>query len=67
MEKIWMRLGGWISADEEKMNAIRAGEFKALIEAIKENGFVLDGEAYTPDIEDACFDFSPEQITLRAK
>ena len=65
MEKIWMRLGGWISADEKTMCAIKAGEMEALIGAIKENGFSLDGESYMPDNEDIGFDFGSEQITLR--
>lgn len=66
MSTIWMRLGGWISADEETMDAIRVGDVDALIKAIRLNGFSLNGESYMPDNEDVVFDLGPEQLMLRA-
>ena len=66
MDTIWMRLGGWISADEETMNAIRVGDSDALIKAIRLNGFSLNGESYMPDNEDVVFDLGAERLTLRA-
>lgn len=66
MDTIWMRLGGWISADEETMDAIRVGDVDALIKAIRLNGFSLNGESYMPDDEDVVFDLGPERLTLRA-
>ena len=39
MKKVWIRLGGVVTADEETMNAILCGNANALIKAIKENGF----------------------------
>ena len=66
MNTIWMRLGGWISADEETMDAIRVGDVDALIKAIRLNGFSLNGESYMPDNEDVVFDLGPEQLMLRA-
>ena len=48
MKKIWIRLGGFISADENTMNAIMKGDEDALIKAIKEHGFEVNGESYIP-------------------
>lgn len=64
MKKIWIRLGGVITADESTMEAILNGDTDALMRAIKENGFVLNGETYIPaqgEIEtDVDFDFMPD-------
>ena len=59
-----MRLGGWISADEETMDEIRVGNVDALIKAIRLNGFSLNGESYMPDNEDVVFDLGAESLTL---
>lgn len=61
-----MRLGGWISADEETMDEIRVGNVDALIKAIRLNGFSLNGESYMPDNEDVVFDLGAESLTLWA-
>ena len=66
MNTIWMRLGGWISADEETTDAIKEGNVEALIKAIRLNGFSLNGESYMPDNEDVVFDLGPERLMLRA-
>ena len=68
MEKVWIRLGGVVTADEETMNAILCGNANALIKAIKENGFEVNGESYIPatdDIEsDVEFDFVPTTLLI---
>ena len=48
MEKVWIRLGGYVSASPERMKLIMAGDATALREAIRTNGFELDGESYIP-------------------
>lgn len=62
-KKIWMRLGGWVAADENTIEAIRGGDKDALVTAIKENGFQPDGESYVPETE-AEFEIDPDEITL---
>ena len=58
MEKIWIRLGGFVFADKETMAKIKDGDDDALLQAIKDNGFQLDGESYIPDTcnPDGCGD-----------
>ena len=70
MEKIWIRLGGVVTTDKNTMKKIHEGDTDALVKAIKENGFRLNGETYIPAqgaIEsDIDFDFVPDlsmQIT----
>ena len=70
MEKVWIRLGGVVAADKNTMEKILEGDTDALVKAIKENGFQLNGETYIPaqgEIEsDIDFDFVPDltmQIT----
>lgn len=70
MEKVWIRLGGVVTADKNTMKKILEGDTDALVKAIKENGFRLNGETYIPtqgEIEsDIDFDFVPDlamQIT----
>lgn len=48
MKKVWIRLGGFISADEETMKKIMDGDADALLGAIKENGFEANGGSYIP-------------------
>ena len=61
--KIWVRLGGWVVADEETATAIEAGDEDALLKAIRENGFRPDGESYVPDAE-AEFEINPDELHL---
>lgn len=63
MKKVWIRLGGNVYADEKTVDAIMGGDEKALVGAIKENGFELNGNSYIPspngDGEDVDFDIKP--------
>ena len=64
-EKVWIRLGGWVTADEETMNKIRNYDTDALVKALKENGFAVDGEAYIPEDEcDEMMDVEPNVVSL---
>ena len=73
MKKIWIRLGGYIFADNETMAAIMNGDEEALLKAIKENGFELNGETYIPEQDDCgnridCemeFDFDPTKLEIK--
>ena len=51
MRNTWIRLGGFISADNETMDAIMRGDKNALIKAISDNGFEAEGDAYIYDGE----------------
>jgi hypothetical protein len=51
MKRVWIRLGGFISADNEIMDAIMRGDKNALIKAISDNGFEVEGDAYIYDGE----------------
>ena len=62
-KKIWMRLGGWVAADESTIEAIRGGDKDALVRAVKENGFQPDGESYVPETETE-FEIDPDEISL---
>ena len=62
-KRIWVRLGGWVTADQQTAEAISAGDKEALIDAIKTNGFQPDGESYVPESE-AEFDINPGEINL---
>ena len=63
MDKVWIRIGGIVTADKQTVDAILNGDTDALIKAIKENGFELNGESYIPAIgkieRDVDFDFMP--------
>ena len=48
MKKVWLRLGGNVTASKEEMSRILNGDVDALISAIKANGFELNGETYIP-------------------
>ena len=68
MKKIWMRLGGEISATDEQAGKILCGKKDALIEAVKENGFLVNGETYIPGHDlDADFTFNPGELVLQPK
>jgi hypothetical protein len=68
MKKVWIRLGGTITADEETMNDILCGNANALLKAIKKNGFEVNGESYIPANEeresDVDFDFIPTTLLI---
>ena len=66
MKKVWIRLGGNITADQK----IMSGDEEALVKAIKEHGFELNGETYIPadesddNSEDVDFDLNPIVLTF---
>lgn len=68
MKKVWIRLGGVVTTDDKTMDAILCGDTNALIKAIHENGFEVNGESYIPatdDIEnDVEFDFVPATLLI---
>lgn len=70
MKKIWIRLGGNITADEDTYQKIMSGDEEALVKAIKEHGFELNGETYIPadesddNSEDVDFDLNPIVLTF---
>ena len=65
MRNTWIRLGGFISADNETMDAIMRGDKNALIKAISDNGFEVEGDAYIYD-DESCdeVDFDLDTISL---
>lgn len=63
--RIWIRLGGIVLADKEAAAAILKGDREALVGAIRENGFTLDGETYIH--EEVDFSFSPNELVLKAE
>ena len=65
MRNTWIRLGGFISADDETMDAIMRGDKDALIKAISDNGFEVEGDAYIYDDESGDeVDFDLDTISL---
>ena len=65
MERVWIRLGGFVSADKDTMDAIMSGDEQALINAIKDNGFEVEGDAYIYDDESGDeVDFDLDTISL---
>ena len=65
MKRVWIRLGGFISADNETMEAIMRGDKNALIKAISDNGFEVEGDAYIYDEESGDeVDFDLDTISL---
>jgi len=65
MERVWIRLGGFISTDNETMEAIMRGDKTALIKAISDNGFEVEGDAYIYDGESGDeVDFDLDTISL---
>ena len=65
MRNTWIRLGGFISADNETMDAIMRGDKNALIKAISDNGFEVEGDAYIYDEESGDeVDFDLDTISL---
>ncbi len=49
MKSIWLRLGGYVTANEEEMEKILNGDKDALVKAIRENGFEIEGDSYIPE------------------
>lgn len=49
MQSIWLRLGGFVTADDEEMAKILKGDKNALISAIRKNGFEVEGDTYIPE------------------
>ena len=66
MEKIWVRMGGYITADAETMAKIKNGNTDALVKAIKDNGFEVNGESYIPETDDESVidSFEPDPMVL---
>lgn len=79
-ESVWMRLGGNIRADEETMRKILQGDTRALLDAIRENGFQPNGDSYiptecldelelvnVPECDEIVFDINPDVISLKTE
>ena len=50
MSKVWLRLGGSIqTTSTEQLEAIKRGDVNALLQALKDNGFEVDGNSYIPE------------------
>ena len=65
MAKVWIRLGGYITADDATMEEIKNGNEDALVKAIKEHGFEVDGDTYIPDPEtEVEFDLNKMTLTF---
>lgn len=68
MEKIWIRLGGFITVNSEnERQKILSGDKGVLMSVIRRNGFEVNGESYIPagvnsNTEDVDFDFSGGKI-----
>ena len=60
--KMWIRLGGFITADAKTMADINNGSEDALIKAIKEHGFEVNGNSYIPETD---VDFELNPMTLK--
>lgn len=60
--KMWIRLGGFITADTKTMADINNGSEDALIKAIKEHGFEVNGNSYIPETD---VDFELNSMTLK--
>lgn len=60
--KVWIRLGGFITADAKTMADINNGYEDALINAIKKNGFEVNGNAYIPETD---VEFELNSMTLK--
>ena len=65
MRNTWIRLGGFITADDDTMDTIMSGDKNALIKAISDNGFEIEGDAYIYDEESGDeVDFDLDTISL---
>lgn len=52
--KIWMRLGGFVTCPKEDIAAILDGDEATLLKLIRQYGFELNGDSYIPE------DLSPD-------
>lgn len=49
MERVWLRLGGYVTVrNTEQLKRIMQGDAAALREAINADGFDIDGDAVIP-------------------
>lgn len=64
--RIWIRVGGFVSADHDECVKIMDGDADALVNAIKKNGFEVDGDTYIP-IDDCDVEFNLDSLNLVAK
>lgn len=67
MEKIWIRLGGFITVNSEnEKQKIMSGDKGVLMSVIRRNGFDVNGESYIPGVnsitEDVDFEFKGGNI-----
>lgn len=66
MNRIWIRVGGFISADYSECVKIMNGDMDVLVNAIKKNGFEVNGDTYIPT--DGCdVEFNLDSLNLVAK
>ena len=59
--KIWVRLGGYVECTPASAERIKGGDTDALMNAIHEYGFEVNGETYIPET-DTEFEINPEKI-----
>jgi len=63
--KIWIRIGGFVSADYDEFVKIMNGDTDALVNAIKKNGFEVNGDTFIPT--DGCdVEFNLDSLKLVA-
>lgn len=63
--KLWIRLGGYVNVDEATAEKIVKGDADALVDALLDHGFVVDGDTYIPDGKGdivAEFDLGPVKL-----
>ena len=63
--RIWIRVGGFVSADHDECVKIMDGDADALVNAIKKNGFEVDGDTYIPT-DDCDVEFNLDSLKLVA-
>ena len=65
MAKVWLRLGGFVSADDATIQKIKDGDGEALVKVLKEQGFEVNGDTYIPDPDgEVEFDLDPMVLTF---
>ena len=65
MEKVWIRLGGFVTADAKTIEKIKNGDEEALVKVLKEQGFEVNGDSYIPDPDgEVEFDLNPMVLTF---
>lgn len=63
--RIWIRVGGFVFADHDECVKIMDGDADALVNAIKKNGFEVDGDTYIPT-DDCDVEFNLDSLKLVA-